>query len=141
MGRCFSFNETSEGKNFNYSSSKGTSTYTIYRTYNIPLIELNFDGWFESSARLWQKNNKARLNFLLLERTPPVHQTFLFHVKVEFSTLYFSLKKVAGNFSTILHTRARPPKIALRKKNFSKKTIGVLLFLLVTIIMICIFYW
>ena len=60
MGCCFSFDETSEGKHFNYSRPKGTSTYTIDRTYNAPLIELNFDGWFESSVRLWQKNNKAR---------------------------------------------------------------------------------
>ena len=53
MGCCFSFNkpkiniidETPEGKNFNYSRPKGTITDTIDRTYNVPLIEFNFDGW------------------------------------------------------------------------------------------------
>ena len=60
--------ETPEGKNFYYLRPKGTITYTVDRTYNVPLIELNFDGWFENSD-----------------------QTFLFHLKVEFLTLYFSL--------------------------------------------------
>ena len=88
MGCCFSFNkpkinitdETPDGTNFNYLMSKGTVTYIIDRTYNIPLIELfqNFDGWFESSVCLWPKNNKARSNFLLLERTPPVSTSISF---------------------------------------------------------------
>ena len=63
MGRCFSFNrpkiniidETPEGKNFDYLRPRGTITYTIDRTYNVPLIQFNFDGWFESSACLWPK--------------------------------------------------------------------------------------
>ena len=79
MGCCFSCNEPRikiirempEGKNFDYLRQKGTITYTIDRTYNIPLIELYFDGCFESSVCLWPKNNKMRSNFLFLERTPP----------------------------------------------------------------------
>ena len=63
MGCCFSFNkpkiniidEAPEGKNFDYLRPKGTITYTIDRTYNVPLIQFNFDGWFESSVRLWPK--------------------------------------------------------------------------------------
>ena len=63
MGCCFSFNkpkiniidETPEGKNFDYLRPKGTITYTIDRTYNVPLIQFNFDGWFESSVRFWPK--------------------------------------------------------------------------------------
>ena len=80
MGCCFSCNEprikiideTPEGENFDYFRPKGTITYTVDRTYNnIPLIELYFEGWLESSVCLWQRNNKMRSNFLLLERTPP----------------------------------------------------------------------
>ena len=80
MGCCFSCNEsrikiideTSEGKNFDCSRPKGTITYTIDRTSNIPLIELYFDGWFKSGVHLWPKNNKMRSYFLLLERIPPL---------------------------------------------------------------------
>lgn len=79
MGCCFSFNkakikiidETPEGENFNYSRSEGTITYSIERTCNIPLIEINFDSWVESSVCLCPKSSKARFLFLLLERTPP----------------------------------------------------------------------
>ena len=63
--------ETPEAENLNYLRPEGTITYSIDRTYNIPLIEINFDGWFKSSVRLWLKSNKARTKFLLLERTPP----------------------------------------------------------------------
>ena len=81
---CFSCNEprikiideTPEGVNFDYLRPKGTITYTIGRTHNTPLIELYFDGWFESSDRLWEKNHKMRSNFLLLERTPPPSPSF-----------------------------------------------------------------
>ena len=79
MGCCFSCNEprikiidkAPEGENFDYLRQRGTITYKIDRTYNTPLIEIYFDGWFESSIRLWPKNNKMRSNFVLLERTPP----------------------------------------------------------------------
>ena len=40
--------------------------------YNIPLIELKFDGWFKTSVRLCPGNKKARSNLLLLGRTPPI---------------------------------------------------------------------
>ena len=70
MGCCFSYDEprieiideTPEGKDFDYLRPKGTITYSIDSTYNIPLIEINFDGWFESCT--------MRSNFLLLEKTP-----------------------------------------------------------------------
>ena len=63
MGCCFSCNEprikiideTPEEENFDYLRPKGSITYAIDRTYNIPLIKLYFDGWFESSVRLWPK--------------------------------------------------------------------------------------
>ena len=71
LSRIEVIDKTPEGENFDYLRLKGTITYSIDSTYNIPFIEINFDGWFESSARLWPKNNKIRSNFLLLERTPP----------------------------------------------------------------------
>ena len=60
MGCCFLckeprikiIDESPKGDNFDCLRRKGTSTYKIDRTYNIPLIELYFDGWFESSIRL-----------------------------------------------------------------------------------------
>ena len=47
MESCFSSNEpkikiidvTSEGSSFDYLRPNGTITYSIYRTYNTPLIE------------------------------------------------------------------------------------------------------
>ena len=78
MGSCFSSNEPRIkiideiplGENFEYLRPKGTFTYTIDRTYDIPLIEIQFDVWFKSSVRLWPENNKMRKNFLLLQRAP-----------------------------------------------------------------------
>ena len=78
MGCCFSSNEprikiidvTPEESSFDYLRLNGIITYLIDRTYNIPLIELDFDEWFERSICLWAKNDSARSNFLLLERTP-----------------------------------------------------------------------
>ena len=78
MGCCFSneprikiIDEIPKGKIFDYLRPEGTITYTIDRTYNIPMIEIQFNGWFESSVRLWPKDNSARSNVLLLERRLP----------------------------------------------------------------------
>ena len=83
MGSCFSYNEprikiidkTPSGENFDHLRPKKTFTYTTDRTYDIPLIEVQFDGWFESSVCLWPKNNNMRKNFLLLQRIPPPSPT------------------------------------------------------------------
>lgn len=39
------------GKEFDYLRPEGFITFTIDTKYNIPLIEINFDGWFEASVR------------------------------------------------------------------------------------------
>ena len=78
LGSCFSYNEsrikiidkTARGKIFDYLRPKETFAYTIDRTYDITLIKIQFDGWFESSVHLWSKNNNMRKNFLLLQKTP-----------------------------------------------------------------------
>ena len=88
MGCCFSHNEpkikiideTPKGWHFDCLRPKGIITYSIDRTYNKPLIELDFDSLFESSVRLWPKNYIRRSNFLLLERAPtptPTISSFL----------------------------------------------------------------
>ena len=79
MGCCFSlkqprikiFDLTPPGEKFNYLRPEGVINLTIDRKYNLPLIEIQFEGWFVNSGRLWPKDNKARENFLLLERIPP----------------------------------------------------------------------
>ena len=79
MRCCFSlkerrikiFNQTPPGEKFNYLRTEGVINFTIDRKYNVPLIEIQFEGWFENSVRLWPKDNKARENLLLLERTLP----------------------------------------------------------------------
>ena len=78
MGCCFSSNEPSikifdqipAGKLFNYLRPEGTIIFSIDRKYNVPLIDIQFDGWYENSACLWTKHNRQRENFLVLERTP-----------------------------------------------------------------------
>ena len=78
-GYCFSlkeprikiFDQTPPGENFDYLRPEGVINFTIDRKFNVPLIEIQFEGWFENSVRLWPKDSKARENFLLLERTPP----------------------------------------------------------------------
>ena len=79
MGCCFLlkkprikiFDQTPPGENFDYLRPEGVINFTIDRKFNVPLIEIQFEGWFENSVRLWPKDSKARENFLLLERTPP----------------------------------------------------------------------
>ena len=79
MGSCFSSNEpridiideTPLGEKFWLFKAKGNS-YSIDKTYNIPLIEIDFAGCFESSVHIWPENNKMKTNFILLERTSPL---------------------------------------------------------------------
>lgn len=96
MGCCFSPNEpriknideTPQGQNFAYLRPEGTITYPIDTTYNIPLIEIQFDGSFESSVCLWPKDNRARSNFLLLERTPPPSLSISFRSDSGIGTIF-----------------------------------------------------
>ena len=77
MGCLFSRNElkivifdlTPPGDDFDHLRSKGTITFTIDRKYNVPLIDIRFDRWYENSVRLTKIVAKER-TFLFLERTP-----------------------------------------------------------------------
>ena len=102
MGSCFSSNEPRVKiideipvrEKFYYLRPEETFTYTIDRTYNIPLIEIQFNYWLESSVHLWPENNKMRKNFLLLQRTPPPSPSLSsFSLSADSGIiLYFSLK-------------------------------------------------
>ena len=59
-----------------YLRSAGTITYTVDRMYDVPEIEINFDGWYRTSVCLWPKSTKTRSNFLNLQRTPLPSPTF-----------------------------------------------------------------
>ena len=60
---------TPPGDDFDYLRPQGTITFSIDRKYNIPLIDIRFDGWYENSVRFWPKHSEQREPFLLLERT------------------------------------------------------------------------
>ena len=78
MRDWFSFNEpnmeiiheTPKGRKFDYLRPAVTITYVSDRMYNVPEIEINFDGWYKANVGLWPKSNKIRSNFLRIERTP-----------------------------------------------------------------------
>ena len=44
--------------------------------YNIPIIDIKFDGWFESIFCIWPRDNRARSDFLSFERTPSISSLF-----------------------------------------------------------------
>ena len=78
MGCCFSFerqqklkieiiNKTAPGQEYDYLRTEGKITFSTDSIY-----EVAFDGWHVNSVRLWPKNKKVRLHFLILERTPTV---------------------------------------------------------------------
>ena len=64
------FDLTPPGNDFDYLRPQGTTTLSIDRTCNVPPTDTRFDGWCESSVRLWPKHSEQREHFLLLERTP-----------------------------------------------------------------------
>ena len=63
------FDCTPPGDDFDYLRPQGTITLSINRKYNIPLVDIRSDGWYENSVRLWPKHTEQRDYFLLLQRT------------------------------------------------------------------------
>ena len=95
MSCCFSkeprvkiFDEISKGERYDYLRPEGTIVYSTDRTYNIPMIQIIFDGWFETSVCLWPKDNAARENVLMLERTPPISRSDSFFSDSGIDTLF-----------------------------------------------------
>lgn len=78
MGCCFSpneprikiFDQTPAGQNVCYLRMQRTITFSINSKYNVPLIDIQFDGWYDNSVCLWPEHNKQRENILLLESVP-----------------------------------------------------------------------
>ena len=112
MGSCFSkdskikiIDQIPLGDDFNYLRPKAYINYTLDTKYNFPLIEINFDGWFETSVRLWPESKNARSKFILLERTPPpTLSVFSFSSIIDDSgSILFFSKKMAQK--QILHPR------------------------------------
>ena len=61
MSRLFSTNKKSNikifdltppGDDFNYLRPEGMKTLSINRKYQVPLIKIRFDGWYENSIHL-----------------------------------------------------------------------------------------
>ena len=64
--------ETPKREDYENLRPEGKIIYKIDFTYDVPKIEINFNSWYVNSIRLWPESKKARLHFLMWERTPPV---------------------------------------------------------------------
>ena len=60
-----------KSQEFDYLRPKGRLVYKIDSVYNVPKIDIYFDGWYANSIRLLPKISEARKHFLRIERTPP----------------------------------------------------------------------
>ena len=61
--------ETPKGSEYNYLRPEGIIIYSLDRMYDVPEKEIDFNGWYKRTARLWPKNSKMRTNFLRWKRT------------------------------------------------------------------------
>ena len=69
---------------------EGTITYTVDRTYDVSEIQINDDGWYKVSVRLWPISNRMRSNCLNLHRTPVLYRNRLFpHLMIVVSIQHF----------------------------------------------------
>ena len=64
------FDCTRPGDDFDYLKPQGKITLSIDRKYNIPIVDIRFDGWYEKNVCLWPKHREQRKHFLLLESAP-----------------------------------------------------------------------
>ena len=82
MGCCLSFgnnkprieiiDQIQQGREFDCLRPEDKITYSIDTTYDAPRIEIDFNGWYVNSVRLWPESKKIRPHFLMLRRTPLV---------------------------------------------------------------------
>ena len=61
---------TPPGAAFDYLRSNSTISFSVDRKYNIPVVDIRFERWYENSMRLWPYHTEQREHFLQLERTP-----------------------------------------------------------------------
>ena len=97
---------TLPGDDFKYLRPQATITLSIDRKYNVPLIDIRFDGWYENSVRLWPKHSEQREHFLLLEKTPLQTPSITSSSDNGFDTV-FSYKN-----GLPVHSRERLPTVA-----------------------------
>ena len=55
---------------FDYLRPNGTISFSVDRKYNVPVVNISFDGWYENSVHLWPYHTEQKEHFLQLERTP-----------------------------------------------------------------------
>ena len=58
------------GAAFDYLRPNSTISFSVDRKYNIPVVDIRFERWYENSMRLWPYHTEQREHFLQLERTP-----------------------------------------------------------------------
>ena len=68
----------------------GAITLSIDRKYNIPIVDIRFDGWYENIVRLWPKHSEQREHVLLLDRTPLRTSSLRCLLMTVVSILFFS---------------------------------------------------
>lgn len=86
---------------FDYLRLHGTITVSLDRKYNITIVDIKFDGWFENSVRLWPNIVNRKSNFCCLKE---LRYQFLVLValvrviKTEDLTLFFSHSPIKNYF-------------------------------------------
>ena len=62
---------TSSSAAFGYLRPNGTISFSVDGKYNVPVVNISFEGWYEKSVRrLWPNHTEQRKHLLQLERTP-----------------------------------------------------------------------
>ena len=120
MGCCFSLKEprikisdqTAPGQKSNYLRPGRVINFTIDRKYNLPLIEIQLEGWFENSVRLWPKDNKEKIFYCWKGR---LHRVVLHLLKAELILFLALSKNMAQNpLVALCHLRDRLPQPAFK---------------------------
>ena len=57
---------------FDHLRASDTITFSVDEKYNIPILEIDFEGWYEISMCLWPYQNEHRENFLQLQGAPSI---------------------------------------------------------------------
>ena len=106
------FDCTPLGNNFEYLRPQGTVTLSIDRKYNVSLIDIRFDGWYENSVSKHSQSivNRESISYCLRELL--YRHLVLAHRLTVDLILFFSTKKIAKN-NLPVHPRDRLPSVAL----------------------------
>ena len=50
---------------FDYFRPQGNITFSLDRKYNIPIVDIRFNGWYGNSVRLWSKHTEQIRTFFV----------------------------------------------------------------------------